>query len=101
MNVNTPQSNVPVEPHRGGHEICPLSRMKAGSVVCVKRLATPPEMTGRLREMGFREDQQIKVLASNSSFICLVCNARLGLSPELAEAILVQKVTGLVPIGRS
>ena len=54
-------------------------------------------MTGRLRELGFCEDQRIKVVSRSSNFICQVCNTRLGLSPELAEAILVQKVPGLVP----
>ena len=73
-----------------------MSRVKAGTVVCVKRLTTPPEITGRLRELGFFEDQRVKVLARSTNFICQVCNARLGLSPELADAILVQKVPGLV-----
>ena len=92
------QSNVLTDGQCAATDICPLSRVKAGSVVCVKRLTTPPEVTGRLRELGFREDQHIKVLASSSNFICQVCNARLGLSPELAETILVQKVPGLVPV---
>jgi ribosomal protein S27E len=43
--------------------------------------------------MGFCEEQQIKLLSAQSNFICLVCNARLGISCELADSILVQPVS--------
>jgi Fe2+ transport system protein FeoA len=75
-----------------GPEVCPLSRIQAGTVVAIRQLVTSPEVSDRLREMGFCEDQQIKVLAKNSSFICQVCNARLGISEKLAESILVEAV---------
>ena len=65
------------------------TRVRAGTVVCIKQLAVPEEMTGRLREMGFCEEQQIKLLSREGNLICLVCNARLGISAELAESILV------------
>ncbi len=45
---------------------------------------------GRLREMGFCEEQQIKLLSRDGNLICQVCNARLGISAELADAILVE-----------
>jgi hypothetical protein len=38
--------------------------------------------------MGFCEEQQIKLLSREGNLICLVCNARLGISAQLAEAIL-------------
>lgn len=69
--------------------ICPLSRISAGTVVCIKQLAAPRETTDRLRELGFCEEQQIKLLSREGNLICLVCNARLGISAELAESILV------------
>ena len=47
-------------------------------------------MTERLRELGFCEQQRIKLLTRDSNFICQVCNARLGISEELAESILVE-----------
>ena len=75
-----------------GPEVCPLSRIAEGTTVCIKQLATGPEMTDRLRELGFVEEQRIKLVARESSFICQVCNARLGISPELAESILVEAV---------
>lgn len=73
-----------------GPRVCPLSRVQAGTTVCIKHLSTAPEITQRLRELGFGEDQIIKLIASDSSFICQVCNARLGISKKLADAILVE-----------
>lgn len=73
-----------------GPEVCPLSRVREGATVCIKRLSTAPEITDRLRELGFCERQQIKLLARDSNYICQVCNARLGISEELAESILVE-----------
>jgi Fe2+ transport system protein FeoA len=69
--------------------VCPLSKVRAGTVVCIKQLAASAEMTDRLREMGFCEEQQIKLLSREGNLICLVCNARLGISAQLAETILV------------
>ena len=47
-------------------------------------------MTHRLREMGFCEEQKIKLLSRHTDLICQVCNARLGISSRLAEKILVE-----------
>jgi ferrous iron transport protein A len=69
-----------------------LSRVVAGTAVRIKRLQAPPEMMNRLREMGFCEEQQIRLLSHHPNLICLVCNARLGISPSLAESILVEPV---------
>ena len=46
----------------------------------------------RLRELGFREDQKIKLVARQSNFICQVCNARLAISGKLADSIMVEAV---------
>ena len=75
-----------------GPTICPLSRVKAGTVVCVKHLSGAPEIRVRLREMGFGEKQIVKLLSRQSSLICQVCNARLGISEQLAETILVEPI---------
>jgi Fe2+ transport system protein FeoA len=74
--------------------VCPLSRVQAGTVVCIKQLSAPGEIMDRLREMGFCEEQRIKLLSRDGSLICQVCNARLGISAELAEAILVEPLPG-------
>ena len=79
-----------------GSKVCPLSRVQAGTTVCIKHLSTAPELTSRLREMGLCEEQIIKLVARDSNFICQVCNARFGISEKLADAILVEAV----PAGR-
>ena len=73
-----------------GPAVCPLSRVQAGAVVCIKRLATTPEITDRLRELGLCEEQRIKLLARQSTYICQVCNARLAISGRLADSIMVE-----------
>ena len=75
-----------------GPKVCPLSRVQAGTTVCIKKLSTAPELKARLRELGLCEDQRIKVLACESTFICQVCNARFGISEKLADSILVEAV---------
>ncbi len=74
--------------------LCPLSRVKAGTVVCVKALSASNDVRERLREMGFGEEQQVKLLSRDGNLICQVCNARLGISEELAHSILVQPLPG-------
>ena len=66
--------------------------MKAGTTVCVRELAAAPEVRDRLREIGFGEAQTIRLLTSNANVICQVCNARVAISQQLAEAILVEPV---------
>jgi Fe2+ transport system protein FeoA len=81
-----------VEGQCAGPLVCPLSRVKAGAVVCVRQLSASPEISTRLRELGFCEDQKVKLLTRHPTIICQVCNARLGLSTRLAEEILVETV---------
>jgi Fe2+ transport system protein FeoA len=70
--------------------LCPLSKVNTGVAVRIKQLSAPPEVTHRLREMGFCEEQKIKLLSRQSSLICQVCHARIGISTRLAEKILVE-----------
>ena len=70
--------------------LCPLNRVKAGLAVRIRQLCAAPELAGRLREIGLCEDRIIKLLTSHNNIICLVCNTRLALSEQLAEAILVE-----------
>jgi len=77
-------------------EICPLSRVKAGVAVRIKQLCASPEVQNRLRELGLCEDQVIKLLTSKSNFICQVCNARLAISAQLAQLILVEPLRSAV-----
>jgi Fe2+ transport system protein FeoA len=77
-------------------ELCPLSRVKAGVAVRIKQLCASPELQNRLRELGLCEDQIIKLLTSQTNFICQVCNARLAISAQLAQLILVEPLRSTV-----
>ena len=56
----------------------------------IKQLSASPELSHRLREMGFCEEQQVRVVSQEANVICQVCHARLGISQQLAEVILVE-----------
>lgn len=58
----------------------------------IKQLLASPDLCQRLREMGFCEEQQVRLLLQNHSVVCQVCNVRLGLSAELADTIWVEPV---------
>jgi len=72
--------------------VCPLSRMAEGAEVCIRQLLATPEVRARLRELGLGEQQRIRIISRQANFICQVCNARLGISEEVAQAILVEPV---------
>jgi Fe2+ transport system protein FeoA len=88
------------QPESGGGDahcpqpfLCPLSHVHTGVAVRIKQLSASPEVTHRLREMGFCEEQKIKLLSRQANLICQVCNARLGISARLAEQILVEPLS--------
>jgi Fe2+ transport system protein FeoA len=68
----------------------PLSRARAGDTVVVRRLEGSDDTNRRLREMGFGEEQRVRVISLQSHVLCQVCNARLGVSAKLADIILVE-----------
>ena len=72
--------------------VCPLSQVRAGVAVRIKQLCATPLVQNRLRELGFCEDQVINLLTSRGNFICQVCNARLAISEQLAQQIMVEAV---------
>jgi ferrous iron transport protein A len=74
--------------------VCPLSEVRPGTRCRIKQLLAAPELALRLRELGFCEEQQIRLLTQERTMICQVCNARLGISAQLAEAILVEPIRG-------
>ena len=71
-------------------QVCPLSQVKVGVVVRIKKLRVSHDIQVRLRELGFCEDQIIRLLAKQSNCICQVFNARLAISHKLAGFILVE-----------
>ena len=62
--------------------------------MCIKGLVAAPDVSDRLRELGFCEQQKIKLVSRHSNYICQVCNARLGISHKLAETIIVEPLKG-------
>jgi len=66
--------------------------MRAGVAVRIKQLCAAPEVQDRLRELGLCEDQIIRLLTSQTNFICEVCNTRLAISEALARLIIVEPV---------
>lgn len=73
--------------------VCPLNQVRAGTAVRIKQLSAPPEVTHRLREMGFCEEQKIKLVSQQTSVICQVCQVRVGISEELAKRIMVEPLS--------
>jgi Fe2+ transport system protein FeoA len=71
--------------------LCKLSEVQPGVSVTIKQLSASPELSTRLRELGFCEEQRVRLLSRNPNLICEVCNARLGLSSRLAGLIWVEK----------
>src|SRR4051794_6948667 len=86
------ESNRPASPQGAPSTLCQLSEVQAGDSVLIKQLSAPPEISKRLRELGFCEEQRLKLLSRNPNLICQVCNARLGLSSKLADLIWVEKI---------
>ena len=78
--------------HPAHCSLCPLSQAKVGAEVRVKQLAGAPEIAHRLRELGIREEQVVKLLTAHTTVICLVCQVRLALSGAIADTILVAAV---------
>lgn len=73
-------------------EVCPLSCVRIGVAVRIRKLCATPAMQERLREIGLGEDQIVKLLTSHTNFICQVCNTRLAISAQLARLIMVEPV---------
>jgi Fe2+ transport system protein FeoA len=61
-------------------------------LVRIKQLCATPDIQNRLREIGLCEEQIIRLLTSQTNFICQVCNARLAISAQVAQLILVEPV---------
>lgn len=85
-------NRVPVNGQCPQPDLCPLDEVRAGTSVRIKQLNGAPELTHRLRELGFCEEQRIKLLMKHTNVICQVCNVRLGISKQLAGTIMVEPI---------
>jgi ferrous iron transport protein A len=68
-----------------------LRAAKAGETVRVVRIEGQEPVCRRLREMGFCEMASVRVLNTAGGLVCQVCGARVGLSRQLAESIVVTR----------
>jgi Fe2+ transport system protein FeoA len=67
-----------------------LSDVPDGSTVRIHLLSSRPELSLRLREMGFCENQQLRLISSwRGKIICEILNTRIGIDGPLANEILV------------
>ena len=69
----------------------PLPNVQPGSRVRVHKLEAHPALCNRLRELGFCELSEIKILRNAGSLLCQVCGSRVCISKQLADSILVEK----------
>ncbi|MEO7297252.1 MAG: FeoA family protein [Verrucomicrobiota bacterium] len=79
-----------MEPNSEPSFLYPLSQVRPGVSVRIKQVSASPEVTSRLREMGFCEEQKIRLISRHTNLICQVCHARLGISSQLADKIMVE-----------
>ena len=67
-----------------------LSDAPLGKSVRISRLRSRPEVSVRLREMGFCEDALVRcVMKSHGNIICEILNTRIAMNSRLAGDILV------------
>ena len=90
--MNDARQGAPCEDSCPASELCPLNSVPAGTFVRIKQLASTPDVNDRLREMGFCEEREIRLISQSANLLCQVCNARLALSEQLAEMILVERM---------
>jgi Fe2+ transport system protein FeoA len=74
--------------------ILKLSRMKKGEKCRVVSFENDAEIRSRLNDMGLATGSLVEVLTGgeNSNYLISVGNTRIGIEPELAEAITVQTI---------
>lgn len=76
-------SNSPTRP------AAPLSMAHAGEFLFVQRVSGPQDMRRHLRELGFVEGVQIRVVSASAvNLIVLVKGARLGLDANVARHVM-------------
>ena len=68
----------------------PLPQAVRGQKVRVQRLEGHESVCNRLREMGFCELSEVRVLNNNGATLCQVCGAKVCLSRQIADVILVE-----------
>jgi len=68
----------------------PLPQIRRGQKVRVQKLEGQESVCNRLREMGFCESTEVKILNNSGAMLCQVCGTKVCLSRQVADAILVE-----------
>src|SRR6266702_6889340 len=76
--MNIPETALRADRVQTQCQTCPLNLMEAGVVVRIKKLCASPEIQTRLREIGFCEEQIIRLVTTQTNYICQVCNMGLA-----------------------
>ena len=77
--------------------LTPLSEAEAGPILSVERLEGNEQVCRRLREVGFCEKAEVRLLSRGGQMICHVCGTRLALSRKLANKIWVKPFSSAFP----
>lgn len=67
-----------------------LNQVKVGCDVRISGLQGPA--CERLRDLGFCENLQVRKISGGRNLVCSICGARMAVSKELAEQVLVLPV---------
>lgn len=71
-----------------------LSEVHAGAKVRIRKVASRPEVSARLRELGLCENNVIRCVSrGNDTMICEVYDTRIGMNMGLAHGIDVSEET--------
>ena len=68
----------------------PLPQMSKGQRVRVQKLEGHESVCNRLREMGFCEESEVRILNNSGAMLCQVCGSKVCLSRQVADSILVE-----------
>ena len=67
-----------------------LTQIPVGRFARIHRLQSHPDVSLRLREMGFCENAIVRLVVNDEgNLICEVCNTRIGLNHSIAHDIIV------------
>jgi Fe2+ transport system protein FeoA len=78
--------------HQDGCICQPLSEARRGQRVVVRHLQGGVEDCRRLREMGFHEEAEVRLVCASPTVLAQVKDARVCLSGRMAAAVLVAPV---------
>lgn len=67
-----------------------LTQIPVGRFARIHRLESHPDVSFRLREMGFCENAVVRLVVNEEgNLICEICNTRIGLNHSVADDIIV------------